>query len=94
MSNFDTLEAYEKLLEAGIPDKEAKAQTHLLAKAAKPEIDLQMAFEKMNNRFDLMDERVNKRFDLVNLEMKYIEKIGSYICVAIVVNILSVWLNG
>lgn len=30
MSHIDTLQAYEELISAGIPEKEAKAQVHLI----------------------------------------------------------------
>ena len=75
-NDFDALSAYETLLEAGISDKEAKAQARLLAKAAKPEINLEMAFAG-----------INKKFDLMSLEIKYLEKIGFGIGLAIAANL-------
>lgn len=76
MSHIDTLQIYKDSLEAGFSEDQALFQARL-ARSSQPEINLEMAFEE-----------INKRFDLMNLEMKYLEKIVLGIGVAIIVNVV------
>lgn len=92
MNTFDTLSTYESLVNAGFTEPQAKEQTRLLALAAKPEVDLKEAFDKIDKKFDQIDRRfelIDNKFAIIEKDFSYIRVLGMGIIVAIIGSIIK-----
>jgi hypothetical protein len=79
---IDTLQTYKQALEAGYTEEQALFEAETLSKAAEPELDLNLMFEKINGRFEM-----------IAVEFKYLERIGVTIIGALVINMIFNWLK-
>ena len=78
--NFDTLAEFDELKAKGIDEESDRAIVALAAKAAQPEMDFKLEFERINSKFSHLD-----------IQFIYMRMISIGILAAIIVSLVKHW---
>ncbi len=65
---FDTLKARNQLVEAAMPEKQARVYVEILAEVARIDIENVATKDYIDARLDLLERRILKQLRLLNFE--------------------------